>query len=42
VTDLLPKVQKATTQTYDLLDKKKFYVDYGTYAKFRRKILKNY
>ncbi len=41
-TDLLPKVQKVTTRTDELLDTKKFYIDYGTYAKFRRKILKNY
>ncbi|MCK4856883.1 MAG: hydroxymethylglutaryl-CoA synthase [candidate division Zixibacteria bacterium] len=41
-TDKLPAVQKVTTQTYALLDEKKFYLDYGTYAKFRRKILKNY
>jgi hydroxymethylglutaryl-CoA synthase len=42
VTDLLPEVQANTTSTYTLLDTKKFYLDYGTYAKFRRKILKNY
>ena len=39
-TDLLPGVQKAAPQTRPQLDEKKIYLDYGTYAKFRRKIRK--
>lgn len=41
VTDRIKEVQDITTKTFTLLDEKKYYVDYGTYAKFRRKILKN-
>ena len=41
VTDRIKEVQNLTTQTFTLLDEKKFYLDYGTYAKFRHKIIKN-
>lgn len=40
VTDNLPAVQKLAPQTWDQLDKNKIYLDYGTYVKFRGKILK--
>ena len=40
-TDLLPKVQGKAPKTRDYLDKNQRYLDYGTYAKFRGKILKN-
>ncbi|MFH1680109.1 MAG: hydroxymethylglutaryl-CoA synthase [Candidatus Eisenbacteria bacterium] len=39
-TDLLPKVQKLAPTTRPQLDENKFYIDYGTYAKFRGKIRK--
>ncbi len=38
VTDLITKVQDLAPKTVDYLDKNKVYIDYGTYAKFRRKI----
>jgi hydroxymethylglutaryl-CoA synthase len=41
VTDRIKEVQNITTQTFTLLDEKKVYIDYGTYAKFRHKIIKN-
>jgi len=41
-TDRLAKVQGLTTKTRTLLDERLTYIDYGTYAKYRRKILKNY
>ncbi len=41
-TDRLPQVQDMVTKTRTLLDERLQYVDYGTYAKFRRKIRKNY
>jgi hydroxymethylglutaryl-CoA synthase len=39
-TDLLPKVQNLAPKTRPQLDDNKFYLDYGTYAKFRGKIRK--
>lgn len=39
-TDRLPEVQKVTPGIKKQLDEHKFYLQYGTYAKFRRKILK--
>ncbi len=41
VTDRIKDVQKLTVDTFTLLDERKYYVNYGTYAKFRHKILKN-
>jgi hydroxymethylglutaryl-CoA synthase len=41
-TDRLAGVQDMVAKTRTLLDKRLTYVDYGTYAKYRRKILKNY
>jgi hydroxymethylglutaryl-CoA synthase len=41
VTERIKEVQNLTTQTFTLLDEKKVYIDYGTYAKFRHKIIKN-
>ena len=40
-TEELPKVQDLAPKTRHLLDQRKFYVSYGTYAKFRRKIRKS-
>lgn len=40
-TDRLKEVQDLTVKTAKLLDENLTYVDYGTYAKFRRKIRKN-
>jgi hydroxymethylglutaryl-CoA synthase len=40
--DRLAEVQDLATKTRTLLDERLTYVDYGTYAKYRRKILKNY
>ena len=40
-TDALPSVQDKAKKTRDYLDKNQKYLDYGTYAKFRRKIIKN-
>ena len=37
----LPKVQGRAKKTRDYLDINPFYLDYGTYVKFRRKIRKN-
>ena len=37
----LPKVQGKAKKTRDYLDTHPFYLDYGTYVKFRRKIRKN-
>ncbi|MGC8764040.1 MAG: hydroxymethylglutaryl-CoA synthase [Acidobacteriota bacterium] len=37
----LPKVQGRARKTRDYLDRNPFYLDYGTYVKFRRKIRKN-
>jgi len=41
VTDLLPKVRKRAPFTRPQLDENKIYLDYGRYAKFRGKILRN-
>jgi len=41
VTDRLKEVQEMCPKTRVQLDEHKVYVDYGTYAKFRKKILKN-
>ncbi len=40
-TDLIKEVQDKAVHTHKLLDENLFYVDYGTYAKYRHKILKN-
>lgn len=40
-TDRIKEVQGMCPQTRTQLDENKIYVDYGTYAKFRKKILKN-
>lgn len=37
----LPKIQGRARKTRDYLDGNPFYLDYGTYVKFRRKIRKN-
>ena len=37
----LPKVQGKAKKTRDYLDTNPFYLDYGTYVKFGRKIRKN-
>jgi len=41
VTDRIKEVQDLAPKTRPQLDENKIYVDYGTYAKFRKKILKN-
>ncbi len=40
VTELITQVQAKAPQTRSMLDSNKNYIDYGTYAKFRGKILK--
>lgn len=40
VTEEIKEVQNLAPKTRDYLDKKLFFIDYGTYAKFRKKILK--
>jgi len=40
VTDLIQEVQDKAVKTRELLDRNKIYLDYGTYAKYRGKILK--
>jgi hydroxymethylglutaryl-CoA synthase len=40
VTDRIREVQDKATKTREMLDGNKFYLDYGTYAKYRGKILK--
>ena len=40
-TEKLKAVQNKAPKTRDYLDKGKIYIDYGTYAKFRHKILRN-
>jgi hydroxymethylglutaryl-CoA synthase len=40
VTDKLPAVQNIAPHTWEQLDNNKIYLDYGTYVKFRKKILK--
>ncbi len=42
VTERINEVRDLTVRTHKLLDENVTYIDYGTYAKFRRKILKNY
>ncbi len=42
VTERINEVRDLTVRTHKLLDENLTYVDYGTYAKFRRKIKKNY
>ena len=37
----LPAVQGKAKKTRDYLDTNPFYLDYGSYVKFRRKIRKN-
>ncbi|MEP0829044.1 MAG: hydroxymethylglutaryl-CoA synthase [bacterium] len=41
VTDRINEVRDKAVRTTKLLDENQFYVDYGTYAKFRHKIRKN-
>jgi hydroxymethylglutaryl-CoA synthase len=40
VTERIDEVKALAPKTRDLLDKNKVYVDYGVYAKYRRKIRK--
>ncbi|MCP2519170.1 hydroxymethylglutaryl-CoA synthase [SCandidatus Aminicenantes bacterium Aminicenantia_JdfR_composite] len=40
VTERIREVQDKAPKTWDIINGKKFYLDYGTYAKFRGKILK--
>ena len=40
VTDRIKEVQDLAPKTLDYLDKNQVYLDYGTYAKYRGKILK--
>ena len=40
-TDRLEQVRDKAIKTWDSINQQKFYLDYGQYAKFRRKILKN-
>ncbi len=40
VTERIKEVQNKAQKTREMIDGKKFYLDYGTYAKFRGKILK--
>jgi len=42
VTERINEVRDLTVRTHKLLDENVTYVDYGTYAKFRHKIKKNY
>jgi len=42
VTDRINEVRDLTVRTHKLLDENVIYVDYGTYAKYRHKIKKNY
>jgi len=42
VTERINQVRDLTVRTHTLLDENLIYVDYGTYAKYRRKIKKNY
>jgi hydroxymethylglutaryl-CoA synthase len=41
VTDRIKEARELAVKTTTLLDENQFYVDYGTYAKYRHKILKN-
>ena len=38
VTDRIEKVRNLAPKTREMLDSNKVYIDYGTYAKYRRKI----
>ncbi|MHC4932114.1 MAG: hydroxymethylglutaryl-CoA synthase, partial [Planctomycetota bacterium] len=40
VTDRIDEVRDLAPKTLDYLDKNQVYLDYGTYAKYRGKILK--
>jgi len=40
VTERIKQVQDKAPKTWDMLRNNKRYLDYGTYAKFRGKILK--
>ena len=42
VTERINEVRDLTVRTHKLLDENVTYIDYGTYAKFRHKIKKNY
>ena len=41
VQDQIRKVQDAAEKTREQLDNNKIYLDYGTYAMYRRKIIRN-
>ena len=41
VTDEIEKMQNKAPKVRDMLDNNKIYLDYGEYAKFRRKIILN-
>ena len=41
VTDTIEEKRKKAEYTWDMINGKKFYLDYGLYAKYRRKIRKN-
>ena len=41
VTERIEEARDLAVRTHKLLDENKIYVDYGTYAKYRRKIRKN-
>jgi len=41
VTERINEARDKAVHTVKLLDEKQVYVDYGTYAKYRHKILKN-
>ncbi|MFW6129031.1 MAG: hypothetical protein ACOC6P_02150 [Candidatus Aminicenantaceae bacterium] len=40
VTERIDEVRDKAPKTREMVDGEKFYVDYGTYAKFRGKIIK--
>ncbi len=42
VTDRINEVRDLAVRTHKLLDENLTYVDYGTYAKYRHKIKKNF
>lgn len=41
VTDLINQVRDKAEKTWELIEAKKYYLDYGLYSKYRRKIIKN-
>lgn len=41
VTERINQVRDKTQKTWDAIEGRKFYLDYGLYSKFRRKIIKN-